>query len=74
MLGVQGFPCVVGHEVPTENDGLAGAVAIARAALTLGKAPVVLLTDECNAGPVAACVAWLQQVWVWGSLCTGLHV
>lgn len=54
-----GFPCVVGHEVPTENDGLAGAVAIARAALCLGKPRVVLVTDECNRGCVAAGRAWL---------------
>ena len=56
-----GFPCVVGHDIPTENDGLAGAVSIARAALVLGKPLVALVTDECNVRPVTACRDWLLR-------------
>jgi hypothetical protein len=59
-----GFPCVQGHSVPTENDGLAGAVAIARAALLLGKPSVEFVTDECNKEPLVACRDWLLTVGV----------
>lgn len=59
-----GFPCVVGHDIPTENDGLAGTVAIARAALLAGKRPVVLVTDKVNHGCVSACRDWLVS---WGA-------
>ena len=54
-----GFPCVQGHAVPTENDGLAGSVAIARAALLLGKSDVAFVTDDCNRDALSACRSWL---------------
>lgn len=57
-----GFPCVTGHVIPTENDGLAGAVAIARAALALGKPTVHFVTDDVNAAPVRACADWLLSL------------
>jgi hypothetical protein len=53
---LSGFPCVVGHAQPTENDGVSGAVAIARAALLLGKPRVSIVTDECNRVVFEACV------------------
>ncbi len=54
-----GFPCVTVGDVRTENDGLAGAVAIARAALVLGIPRVTFFTDDTSEKCVSACVAWL---------------
>ena len=42
-----GFPCCMTETPPTETDGPSGALAIARAAVSLGL-NVLLLTDECN--------------------------
>ena len=44
---LSGFPCCVNHSPPTETDGPPGAISIARTALSLGHA-VILVTDECN--------------------------
>eukprot|EP00638_Chattonella_subsalsa_P006123 CAMPEP_0117759762 /NCGR_PEP_ID=MMETSP0947-20121206/16201_1 /TAXON_ID=44440 /ORGANISM="Chattonella subsalsa, Strain CCMP2191" /LENGTH=58 /DNA_ID=CAMNT_0005580271 /DNA_START=756 /DNA_END=932 /DNA_ORIENTATION=+ len=43
-----GFPCNLAYLPPTETDGPPGAVAIARACLSLSK-HVTLLTDQVSA-------------------------
>ena len=42
---VTGFPCMPGNEPPIENDGISGAVAIAKAVQALGK-PVTFIVDR----------------------------
>jgi hypothetical protein len=42
-----GFPCLLDRDPPTENDGLAGAVSLARAVCVLGR-EAVLVTDDVN--------------------------
>lgn len=53
---ITGFPCLLDFSPPTETDGPLGAVAIARALISLGK-DVVIATDECNEEPMLAAVA-----------------
>lgn len=53
---ITGFPCLLDFTPPTETDGPLGAVAIAKALITMGK-EVILMTDECNEEPLLACVA-----------------
>jgi D-glutamate cyclase len=50
---VSGFPCCVDSVPPTETDGPPGTMAIARAALALGHA-VIVVTDDCNRAGFAA--------------------
>uniref|UniRef100_A0A0G4F3E7 D-glutamate cyclase-like C-terminal domain-containing protein n=1 Tax=Chromera velia CCMP2878 TaxID=1169474 RepID=A0A0G4F3E7_9ALVE len=44
---ITGFPCCLDFDPPTETDGPAGTLAVARTLLALGK-EVTLWTDECN--------------------------
>ena len=53
VIVLTGFPCRLSDDPPTETDGPPGAVAVARAALRLGKR-TALATDECNAAGVRA--------------------
>eukprot|EP00794_Sanderia_malayensis_P020587 gene20587-22618_t len=46
---VTGFPCLVDFDPPIENDGLAGAICIARAVQSLGK-PVTFIVDKRDVG------------------------
>ena len=48
VLILTGFPCRVNAEVPSETDGLSGAIALAAAARMLGK-PCGIATDDCCA-------------------------
>ena len=56
VLVLTGFPCRLNDSPPTETDGPPGAVALARAALALGK-PAALVTDDCNVAVLRACAA-----------------
>eukprot|EP01138_Halocafeteria_seosinensis_P008182 gb/GECG01008362.1/.p1 GENE.gb/GECG01008362.1/~~gb/GECG01008362.1/.p1 ORF type:complete len:224 (+),score=28.76 gb/GECG01008362.1/:1-672(+) len=56
VLVLTGFPCCMEHIPPTENDGISGAFAIARAASLLGK-KVTIITDQCNESVLRACLA-----------------
>lgn len=62
IMIITGFPCLMDHCPPTETDGPPGALAIARAALAMGK-NVVVVTDECNEEVMIAAAAGsgLQQ-------------
>jgi Domain of unknown function (DUF4392) len=51
-----GFPCNMQHTPPTETDGPAGALCLAKACIALGKR-VIMLTDECNAEVLMSAVA-----------------
>ena len=53
VLLVTGFPCFPSLEPPTETDGPAGTLSIARALVRTGR-NVVVATDECNGGVVRA--------------------
>lgn len=54
VVVLTGFPCRMNDDPPTETDGPPGAVAIARAALKLGK-PAAIATDESSAAVLRAC-------------------
>ncbi len=56
VLLLTGFPCRLASAQPAETDGPSGAVALAGAALALGKR-AALATDECCAGALAAALA-----------------
>ena len=56
VIILTGFPCLVRNTPPTETDGPPGAVALAKAALLLGKR-VAIATDDCNADVLRACAA-----------------
>ena len=53
VVVLSGFPCLVRETPPTETDGPAGSLAIARAAVSLGYT-VTLATDRCNEAVFAA--------------------
>jgi hypothetical protein len=56
VLILSGFPCRLTSLQPAETDGPSGAVAVAGAALSLGKR-VALATDDCCARALAAALA-----------------
>jgi hypothetical protein len=51
-----GFPCLLSQTPPTETDGPSGAVALALAAVRLGK-PAAIATDACSEGVLRATAA-----------------
>jgi D-glutamate cyclase len=69
IIILSGFPCCIHDVPPTESDGPAGALAIARACIALhggggcdddhsssSSFNVIIITDECNAAVFAACL------------------
>jgi hypothetical protein len=54
VVVLTGFPCRMNDSPPTESDGPPGAIALARAALRLGKT-VAIATDESSAAVMQQC-------------------
>jgi D-glutamate cyclase len=68
VLILTGFPCCINHVPPTETDGPAGSIALARASVRLGHC-VTLCTDECNRQVLEAAIPRMES-WVSSSALT----
>ena len=55
MTVVTGFPCLVDCTPPTETDGIAGSIAVCRAALRLGQT-VTIATDDSSEQVLRSCI------------------
>ena len=59
---ITGFPCLMDCNPPTETDGLAGALALARAIVARGR-DVVLVTDDINSDGLRVSLKACEEVW-----------